>query len=291
MPSAVDSTASASPTASVSSPGSAPREPAVEKRSHGVSSCCARPLVERLLLFVRRLRARNRLVAPHRRPLVVGPDARDQIRDVDVVFRLRDVVEARVVHHRRRVAHLLDPLADRAPCPAGYIELAFMLCWKPSVWPTSCATTYSISRPIRSSGSGSFLRARIERTDLQEVPVARQVHHVVIELDVGLEDLAGARIVDVRTRGILDRRRQPADHRIAGIFGAPVGILLRRRRLLGDDRVLESGRFERLLPASRCPASCTAPTWSASPDRCSRRSASPARTARRSDPSSRAASA
>ena len=39
---------------------------------------------------------------------------------------------------------------------AGYIELAFMLCWKPSVWPTSCATTYSSSRPIRSSGSGSF---------------------------------------------------------------------------------------------------------------------------------------
>ena len=39
MPSAVDFTASASPTASVSSPGSEPAALAVEKRSHGLSSC------------------------------------------------------------------------------------------------------------------------------------------------------------------------------------------------------------------------------------------------------------
>ena len=142
-----------------------------------------------------------------------------------------------------------------------------MLCWKPSVWPTSCATTYSISRPIRSSGSGSVLRARIERADLHEVPVARQVHDVVVELDVRLEDLAGARIVHVRARRVLGRRRQPADHRVARVLGAPVRILLRRRRFLRDDRVLEAGRFERRLPVSRCPSSCTAPTSSASPDR------------------------
>ena len=41
-------------------------------------------------------------------------------------------------------------------CSIVYVELAFMLCWKPSVCPTSCATTYCISSPIRSSGSGSF---------------------------------------------------------------------------------------------------------------------------------------
>ena len=27
-------------------------------------------------------------------------------------------------------------------CATVYIALAFMLCWKPSVWPTSCAATY-----------------------------------------------------------------------------------------------------------------------------------------------------
>ena len=34
-----------------------------------------------------------------------------------------------------------------------------MLCWKPSVWPTSCAATKASSSPISSSGSGS-VRAR-----------------------------------------------------------------------------------------------------------------------------------
>ena len=47
-------------------------------------------------------------------------------------------------------------------------------------------------------GQRQRLRARIERADLDEVPVARQVHDVVVELDVRLENLAGARIVDVR---------------------------------------------------------------------------------------------
>src|SRR6266545_2552326 len=39
---------------------------------------------------------------------------------------------------------------------AGYSELAFMLCWNPSVCPTSCATTNCSRRPISESGNGSF---------------------------------------------------------------------------------------------------------------------------------------
>jgi hypothetical protein len=38
-PSAVDATASSSPTASVSSPGSDPADPVVENRRYGVASC------------------------------------------------------------------------------------------------------------------------------------------------------------------------------------------------------------------------------------------------------------
>ena len=49
-------------------------------------------------------------------------------------------------------------------------------------------------------GQRQRLRARVERTDLHEVPVAGQVHDVVVELDVRLENLAAARIVDVRAR-------------------------------------------------------------------------------------------
>ena len=74
-----------------------------------------------------------------------------------------------------------------------------MLCWKPSVCPTSCAATYSIRRPIRSSGSGSVFARGSSGPDLDEVPVAGEVHDVVVELDVRLEDLARPRIVNVRS--------------------------------------------------------------------------------------------
>ena len=47
-------------------------------------------------------------------------------------------------------------------------------------------------------GQRQRLGARIERPDLHEVPVARQVHDVVVELDVGFENLADTRVVDVR---------------------------------------------------------------------------------------------
>src|SRR6185436_19877212 len=87
-------------------------------------------------------------------------------------------------------------------CATVYIALAFMLCWKPSVCPTSCATTKRTSSPMRSSGSGSR-RARIEWSHLHEVPVLREVLHVVINLDVRFEDFARARIVDVRSDRVL----------------------------------------------------------------------------------------
>ena len=62
---------------------------------------------------------------------------------------------------------------------AGYVELAFMLCWKPSVCPTSCATTNSQQAAHQRIGKRKTLRARIERCDLREVPVAREIQNVV----------------------------------------------------------------------------------------------------------------
>ena len=61
-------------------------------------------------------------------------------------------------------------------------------------------------------------------------------------------DLAGARVVDVRSGGVLDRRRQPADDRVARVLGAPLRILVRRWRFPDDDGVAESRRLERGLP-------------------------------------------
>ena len=45
---------------------------------------------------------------------------------------------------------------------SGYIELPLKLCGKPSVWPTSCATTNCTSRPINESGNGNVC-ARLSR--------------------------------------------------------------------------------------------------------------------------------
>jgi hypothetical protein len=66
-------------------------------------------------------------------------------------------------------------------------------------------------------GERQRLGARIERADLDEVPVAREVHDVVVELDVGLENLTAAWIVDVRSRRVLDGRRQPANDGVASV--------------------------------------------------------------------------
>jgi hypothetical protein len=47
-------------------------------------------------------------------------------------------------------------------------------------------------------GERQLAGARIERAGLHEVPIPLEVHDVVIELDVGVQDLAGPWISDVR---------------------------------------------------------------------------------------------
>jgi hypothetical protein len=43
-------------------------------------------------------------------------------------------------------------------------------------------------------GHGQRFRSRVKRGNLYEIPVADQVHHVVIELNVRLDDFACPRI-------------------------------------------------------------------------------------------------
>ena len=50
-----------------------------------------------------------------------------------------------------------------------------------------------------------LLDSRIQVADLEEIPGLSQVHYVVIELDVRIEDLARTRIADVRAGGIFRR--------------------------------------------------------------------------------------
>ncbi len=67
---------------------------------------------------------------------------------------------------------------------------------------------------------------------------------------VGVQQLAGARIGLRGPDGVAHAvGRGPADGGVADVLGAPLGILLRRRRLLRHDGVLEAGRLEGLVPA------------------------------------------
>ena len=123
-----------------------------------------------------------------------------------------------------------------------------MLCWKPERVADFVADHVFEQAAHQIVGQRQLRRARIERTHLHEIPVAGQVHDVVVELDVGVENLAGARIGDVRAAGVFHRRRQPADHGVADVLRAPVGIFLRGGRGLADDGVPESGGGEGFVP-------------------------------------------
>ena len=161
------------------------------------------------------------------------------------VLRLRDVVEARVVHERRRVAVLLDPplvayLRDRVHRARLHVVL------KTERMPHFVGHHISDQLAHEIVGQRKPVRAGIEWTRLDEVPVLRQVLNVVEELDIGLENLTRARIVDMRTHRVLGGRRQPADHRVARVFRAPVRVVL--RRFARFDGVPEARGFERGTP-------------------------------------------
>jgi hypothetical protein len=97
-------------------------------------------------------------------------------------------------------------------------------------------------------GQRQVLGSRVQWRDLNEVPVAKQVLHVVVELDVGLQDLSGPWIADVRPRRVFDIGSKPADHRIPRVLRTPFGVYLFRWRFARDDGVAEPGRFEGRLP-------------------------------------------
>ena len=94
-------------------------------------------------------------------------------------------------------------------------------------------------------GKRERLCAFVEMTHLREIPVALQVHEVVVHLHIGVNDLAGARIGRTRPEGVRNGRRQPAHHCDRCVFAREVGIV---GRIGGDDALAESRNFKRGLP-------------------------------------------
>ena len=204
----------------------------------------AGPRIERRLLVFRTLRVRDGRVAPLHRERVVGADLRHEIAERDTVFGLRDVVEARVVHDRRRMPHLRDPrlTADRV----DRVHRAALEVVREAEGVADFVRGDELHEASHERiGERERLRALVEMADLREVPLALEVHDVVIHLHVGVDDLAGARIHGAGSHGIRDRRRQPAHHRDGCIFTREVGIV---RYDAGYDALGETGLFEGALP-------------------------------------------
>ena len=184
-----------------------------------------RPVVKSRSLSVGCTSTRDRLVAPHRCPDVVWSNAGDKVCESDAVLRLSDVVKTRIVHHRGRVAHLFDPflIADLL-LRIGRAGLHVVLEAERMADLVSNDVLNKLSHQV--IRHREFLCTRIKRPDLREVPRTLKIHDVVIHLNVGFEDLAGTRIVDVRARGVLDGRWQPADDRVACVFRIEFRIFL-----------------------------------------------------------------
>jgi len=92
------------------------------------------------------------------------------------------------------------------------------------------------------------LSGRVNGCRLHHVPVAQQLHHIVEPADIAFQDLAGARIMHVRTVGILDVGGEVTNDRIAGVFRAEVRILFRCRSHLANNGILETSCLEGFLP-------------------------------------------
>ena len=97
-------------------------------------------------------------------------------------------------------------------------------------------------------GKGQGLGFGIVRRGLDEVPVADELEDVVVNQDVGLEDFACPRVVDMRSHRVFDRGGEPSDRGITGVLGIPFRVFTRGRGVLGDDRVLEPCLLEGGLP-------------------------------------------
>ena len=69
-----------------------------------------------------------------------------------------------------------------------------------------------MSSPMTSDFEFRGLGLGVDGGRLDEVPVAQQVHHVVVPDDVRLQDLTGAGVVHVGAHGVLDVGRHVADH-------------------------------------------------------------------------------
>src|SRR6185437_943158 len=83
---------------------------------------------------------------------------------------------------------------------------------------------------------------------LHKIPVAQQLHYVMVPTYMAFQYFTGARIRHVRPVSVLNIRSEIAHHAVTGIFGAKFRVLFWRRGFLADNGVFKPGCFKSLLP-------------------------------------------
>ena len=220
----------------------------------GIAVDLGKPVLELRALIDRGGRARNRRVG-HANPELVGrPNALEQQLRRHTVFRLRDVVEPRIVHQARRESHAPNPIwrAHRlhrvhilSKAPIAQSEHVPNFVRRDHLH--DLAAELIVKRP--------FARTWIYRRSTKEV-ARGEVHVAVLVIGiprtrafVHLQVLSRARIENptcLRQRTPDARLASaPQQHRVTHVFERPLGIV---RRVACDDGVAEPCGLEGRLP-------------------------------------------
>ena len=187
------------------------------------------------------------LVAELDGPLVIVADARIEAGLGNAVLGLGHVVEAGVVHDGDGVAVGFDPglvaeLLDRGLAAGAHVVAQAEGVTDLVGGDEADEVAHQLFVILDLAG------ARVHGAGLDLVPVVHQGHDVVVPAHVALDDLAGARVVDVGAVGVGDRGGQVADHAEAGVLEAHAQLFGILRPLLGVDGVLPAGLLEGDVP-------------------------------------------
>ena len=205
------------------------------------------PLIQGIGFGLGRGEVRETAIAPLDGPQVVVSDTRIEQFATNAVFGLRHIVKAGIVHNRGRVAVLFEERGAAEAVHGGHGRRTEVVAQAERV--AHLMRRHKANQVAHQSiVKDHFAGTRIAGRGLNEVPVAQQLHHVVVPVDVAFENFARAGVAHMRTAGVGHVRRFVDNGRIAGIFEAPGRVFFGRGSHFTHDGILEAGLFEGHLP-------------------------------------------
>ena len=185
------------------------------------------------------------LVTPLDSPLVVVVDTWEQPLWWDIVFRLSNIIETRIVHDRNGVPVFLNPSLI-----AEFLNRCSMTCTH--IMTQTESMTYLVWANKTDELSHKFviefhaLSTFVEWTTLCHIPFGEQVHNIVIPAYMTLNNLTRTWVDDMWTVGILYFCRQIAKYAITSIINTHVLVVL--WPFLTNDGILETCSLKGYVP-------------------------------------------